>query len=124
MNLDSEIAKIDKGSPYLIMLTSEEGQQLFVVVERALLAESGNITTAVVNLVALYFSFDIVYPQPLYAVLIFIQHLYLVLLTSKRYRTVPLYYLAHSLRSLFNTVKALICTPCNHLSKSSIYSMG
>ena len=49
MSLESEIAKIDKGSPYLVMLTSEEGQQFFVV-ERALLAESGNITTAVVNL--------------------------------------------------------------------------
>ena len=74
VNLDSEIAKIDKGSPYLIMLTSEEGQQFFVVVKRALLAESGNITTAAVNLVASYFAFDIVYPQPLYAILIFIQH--------------------------------------------------
>ena len=74
VNLESEIAKIDKGSPYLIMLTSEEGQQFFVVVERALLAESGNITTAVVNLIASYFAFDIVYPQPLYTILIFIQH--------------------------------------------------
>ena len=48
---------------YLVMLTPEEGQQFFVVVERALLAESGNITTAVVNLIASYFAFDILYPQ-------------------------------------------------------------
>ena len=102
MNLDSEIAKIDKGSPYLIMLTSEEGQQFFVVVERALLAESGNITTAIVNLVASYFAFDIVYPQPLYAILILFSILCLVLLTNKKYQIVPLYYLAHSLRSLFD----------------------
>ena len=84
MNLDSEIAKIDKGTPYLIMLTSEEGQQFFVVVERALIAESGNVTTAVLNLIASYFVFDIVYPQPLYAVLIFIQHIVLGIVDKQK----------------------------------------
>ena len=82
MNLDSEIAKIDKGTPYLIMLTSEEGQQFFVVVERSLIAEI--VTTAVLNLIATYFVFDIVYPQPLYAVLIFIQHIVLGIVDKQK----------------------------------------
>ena len=63
VNLESEIAKIDKGSPYLVMLTSEVGQQFFVVVERALFAESSNKTTVVVNLIASYFTFDIFIPS-------------------------------------------------------------
>ena len=50
------------------MLSSDEGQQFFIVVEENFLTDSGNL------IVDLYYVFDIVYPQPLYPVLIFIQH--------------------------------------------------
>ena len=74
VNLEEEIYKIDKGSPYILCLASDVGHQYFVVIERKLLAESGNLTTALINLIAVYFTFDVVYPKPLYSVFIFIQH--------------------------------------------------
>ena len=73
--MDIEVSKVDKGTPYLVMLTSEEGQQYFVVIEKSFIAESNSLTTAIVDLIGSYFVFDIVYPQSLYAVLIFIQHI-------------------------------------------------
>lgn len=82
--MDNEIAQIDKGTPYLIMLTSEEGQQYFIVVEKTLIAESNSLPTAIVDLIASYFVFDIVYPNTLYAVLIFIQHFVLGIVDKQK----------------------------------------
>lgn len=81
--MDDEIRHIDKGTPFIVMLTSE-GQQYFIVIEKALIAESSSLTTAIVDLVASYFVFDIIYPQPLYAVLIFIQHFVLQIIDKQK----------------------------------------
>ena len=70
--MDKEVARIDKGTPFIVLLKSEEGQQLFVVIERQLLTESNSLANAVLDLIASYFVFDIVYHQTLYPVLIFI----------------------------------------------------
>ena len=41
--MDKEVAKIDKGTPFIMLLKSEEGQQFFVVIERQLLTESNSL---------------------------------------------------------------------------------
>ena len=64
------------------MLTSE-GQQYFFV-EKTLIAESNSLLTAIVDLIASYFVFDIVYPKPLYAVLIFIQQFVLGIVDKQK----------------------------------------
>ena len=68
----------------LIKAHHSEGQQYFIVIEKALLAESSSLPTAIVDLVASYFVFDIIYPQPLYAVLIFIQHFVLQIIDKQK----------------------------------------
>ena len=68
VDLEVELEKIDKGSPYILKLTSDVGNQYFAVVEKKILAESSNLSTIILNLIAVYFVFDIVYPQPLYPV--------------------------------------------------------
>ena len=74
--MDSEISKIDKGTPYIVKISSDAdvGNQFFVVIEKNFLSESGKFSTALLDLFAAYFVYDIAYPQPLYACLIFIQH--------------------------------------------------
>ena len=66
--------RIRENAPYLIMLTSDEGYQFNVVVEHNILSESGNLTTAVLDLFSSYYTFNIMYPRLLYATMIFIQH--------------------------------------------------
>ena len=56
------------------MLASDEGYQFNVVVERNILPESGSLTTAVLDLFSSYYTFNIMYPRPLYATMIFIRH--------------------------------------------------
>lgn len=56
------------------MLKSEEAEQFFVVVEKQMFTESGSISRVVVDVIAAYFAFDIVYPKALYSLLIFLQH--------------------------------------------------
>ena len=41
--MDNEVAKIDKGTPLIMLLKSEEGQQFFVVTERQLFTESNSL---------------------------------------------------------------------------------
>ena len=72
--MESEVAKIKENAPYLIMLTSDEGYQFNVVVERNILPHSGRLTTAILDLFSAYYTFNIMYPRPFYATMIFIQH--------------------------------------------------
>ena len=45
-----------------------------VVVEQDPLITTSNMESAIIDLIASYFVFDICYPVPLYSLLIFIQH--------------------------------------------------
>ena len=69
VDIENEVGKIKENAPYLIMLTSDEGYQFNVVVERNILPESGNLTTAVLDLFS-YYTFNIMYPRPFYATMI------------------------------------------------------
>ena len=86
VDIENEVGKIKENAPYLIMLTSDEGYQFNVVVERNILPESGNLTTAVLDLFSCYYTFNIMYPRPFYATMIFIQH-FIFGITDKQ--TVP-----------------------------------
>ena len=68
--MKSEVAKIKENGPYLIMLTSDEGYQFNVVVERNILPHSGRLTTAILDLFSAYYTFNIMCPRPFYATMI------------------------------------------------------
>lgn len=74
MNLSNEVQKLP-AAPVIVVLTSlADSKQYFVVAEKEVLLESVDMRTAMVDLIATYFTFDIAYPKPLYSLLLFIQH--------------------------------------------------
>ena len=46
----------------------------FIAVEKQVMVESRCINTALLDMMSVYFAFDIAYPRPLYSLLVFIQH--------------------------------------------------
>ena len=68
-----------------------------MVIEKSFIAECNSLTTAIVDLIGSYFVFDIVYPQSLYAVLIFIQHIVLGIIDKQRCHKVSMCYIAYHL---------------------------
>ena len=99
--MESEVAKINENAPYLIMLTSDEGYQFNVVVERNILPHSGRLTTAILDLFSAYYTFNM-YPRPFHATMIFLYNiLFLALRTIRPYPTWPQWFIAHSSRFLF-----------------------
>ena len=57
-----------------MVTTSDAASQFFIVVEKEILVESCDMKTALLDLVATYFAFNIAYPKPLYPPLVFVQH--------------------------------------------------
>ena len=73
-NFDQELAKLPS-FPAIVVLNSDDSSSILVVVEQKLLCRCNDMVTAVVALIATYFSFDMSsFPSGLYAILIFIQH--------------------------------------------------
>ena len=73
--MESEVAKIKENAPYLT-LTSDERYQFNVVVECNILPHSGRLTTAILDLFSAYYTFNIMYPRPFYASMIFIHFVF------------------------------------------------
>ena len=61
-------------APRIVVLTSDESKQFFVVAEKEILTESTSLKRALVDVIAAFFTFDMAYPKQLYPVLLFIQH--------------------------------------------------
>ena len=72
-DVDEEVKKLPYNYPYLLLVEGESSLQFFLVVEKAILSESEGFLGALLDLICTYFTFDIVYPKPLYPVLLFIQ---------------------------------------------------
>ena len=53
---------------------SDSTAQLFIIAERAVLGSADNAMGALIGLIDAYYAFNMVYPKPLYAVLLFVQH--------------------------------------------------
>ena len=75
MEIEDEIKLLPPFPAVAILKSDADGMQLFLVVEKQLLVTfSPDFKTAILTLVAAYFSFDMAYPKPPYSTLLFIQH--------------------------------------------------
>lgn len=74
--MDQEISDIGQSEPF-ILVTGEVGTdnaQYFICIENALAIESKTFRDALVDVIASYYVFDIVYPKHLAGVFMFFQH--------------------------------------------------
>lgn len=51
-----------------------KSDEFFIITEKQVLCESENFATALVDMIAAYFTFNMSYPDSLYPLLLFIQH--------------------------------------------------
>jgi len=72
--VDKEVSEIRQSAPYIVVTGSSENMQLYICCEQNILLESKIVRDALLDLVAVYFVFDVQYPKSLDAILIFIQH--------------------------------------------------
>ena len=61
-------------APAIVVVNSDAAKQIMLVVEKEILLECCDMTTAVVDLMSAFFTFDIAYPKPLNRLCLFIQH--------------------------------------------------
>ena len=73
IDIDKEIKKIKKNSPYFVILESVARLTFIIVVERNSFITTNDYSSALIYLFAAYYVFNIQYPQLAYPVLIFIQ---------------------------------------------------
>ncbi len=62
--------------------------QFFQVAERIVVAESEGFVDALMDLICVYFTYNVQYPKPLYAVLVFIQHYVMAIKDSQPIPTI------------------------------------
>ena len=61
-------------SPKIIVLEGDGSYQFLIVAEKEDITESCDFQTAIVDIIAVYFTFNMAYPNQLYPVLLFLQH--------------------------------------------------
>ena len=74
--MDAQVEKLPP-FPQIVDLRSHMAkEQFFIAVEKHILLESRCINTALLDMMSVYFTFDIAYPKlkPLYSLFLFIQH--------------------------------------------------
>ena len=75
VNLNQEVEKISHNSPYIVITgkPGNENAQYFVCGEKMVLIESKSFLDCVIDLFCCYFVFDMVYPESLTGIFLFIQ---------------------------------------------------
>ena len=75
-DLDQEVAEVEQTAPFLLITgkAGSENSQIFICCENDILNESKTIRDAILELLATYFVFDIVYPKGISGIMIFLQH--------------------------------------------------
>ena len=74
-DLEAEISQLKISSPYIIITTNDNNnRQYFVIVEDMVFIQSVDFTEALLDLICIFFCFNIEYPKQLYPLLIFLQH--------------------------------------------------
>ena len=88
LDLEKEVHSLKQAAPFLIFSgePGTESAQYFVVCEQNLLCESKSVVDSILDLVATYYVFDIVYPKAIAPVIMFF-HTYIFGL--KNNQTVP-----------------------------------
>ena len=59
---------------YMVVAIGDSAILINITAERYLFGSASNAIGALVGLIAFYYTFDIVYPKPLYPIYIFLQH--------------------------------------------------
>ena len=72
--VDEEVHKQNRNEPFIVVVDSDDITEYIVYVESQFLVCTSNLGDALANLMCAYFVFDIIYPRPLYPLLIFIQN--------------------------------------------------
>ena len=83
-DLDEEVRKIPQNYPYVVMALGDDSLQFFIVGERLVLCECDEFIEALLDLICVYFTYNIEYPKNLSAVLLFVQHYILDIKDSQR----------------------------------------
>ena len=73
VDLSEEVAKLPS-FPVIVPMKSDVGSQFFVAAENEIITESEDMGNAIVDLLSVYFTFNMAYSTPLYPVLLFLQH--------------------------------------------------
>ena len=73
-DVNDEVLALAANHPYIALVIGGSSAQVFFVVERCVLQEIQAMSSILVGLIAVYFSFNMEYPTFVYSVLIFIQH--------------------------------------------------
>lgn len=81
--MEQEVQKFACNYPYIVPVKTDEHIQYYVAAERVLFAESKSLFSAILNLISVYFTFNIMYPKPLYSLFIFVQHIVLLVKDSQ-----------------------------------------
>ena len=84
-DLDEEVSKLPYVYLYIAVVEGDSNAQFFLVAE-VIVSESDGFLDALCDLICAYFTYNIVYPKPLYPVLLFIQRF---IMDIKDSQTVP-----------------------------------
>ena len=76
MDLDSEVFAVDQFEPYLVFTghPGDESSQIFICCEKEIFITSKSIRDGLIDLMAIYFVFDINFPKHISGILLFFQH--------------------------------------------------
>ena len=75
VNIDAEVHSMAISSPFIVVTKRDDDtRQYFVCVERMVLLESTGMTAALMDIMSVFFTFNIAYPKQLYSLLLFVQH--------------------------------------------------
>lgn len=72
--MDDELRKLRNTWPYLVLIGHRTTFQLMLVAERQVICRVSTLWEGLKGLLGAYFAFNIEYPKPLRALLIFVQH--------------------------------------------------
>ena len=92
VDLDEKAGKL---SPFpQIVVVQHDPMQFYIAVEKQILLESDSTKDSIIDLISVYFTFDIAYPKLLYPVCLFLQHYVLVIVDKQLFQiTSPSYFL-------------------------------
>ena len=73
--IDEAVLSINENHGYIAVIMGDSSIDTHLVAERRILASTSNPITLLSSLLALYFTFNIAYPKPLYPTCIFLQRI-------------------------------------------------
>ena len=83
-DVETAVLNITENHGYLAIVVADSSAQVFLTAERCLLGSPNNSISVLIALMGIYFSFNMVYPKPLYPICIFLQHFVLDIVDGQR----------------------------------------